>query len=186
MKPSIDNLYRQFQELFPAMAIEDSPISPQNAEVPEGAEANEAVEPKAVPQVPCRQTEHAKVGYDLDLSLEPTQVIEAAKVLDAEGFTIDMVTAVDWPDENQFELLYDFFHFHGPARVVVRTRIPRDQPVMPSLSAVYPGANWHERETAEFFGIDFTDHPNLIHLLLPEDFTGYPLRKDFNPQPDLE
>ncbi len=181
MSPPIENLQGLFAKRFPAMRTENpSPATEA------GTEANEEAGPEAVAPEPCRRMEHAKVGYDLDLTVEPHDVLEAAGILDNEGFAIDMVTAIDWPDENQFELIYDFLHFLNPARVVVRTRIPRDRPVIPSLSAVFPGANWHERETAEFFGIEFTGHPNPIHLLLPEDFQGYPLRKDFKPEPEPE
>ena len=60
-----------------------------------------------------------------------------------------------------------------------RTRVPRDRPQLPTISTVFPGANWHERETHDFFGIRFEGHPDLSPLLLPEDATYHPLRKDF-------
>jgi NADH-quinone oxidoreductase subunit C len=135
------------------------------------------------PTVSCERTDFQKLGFDFKLTIEPGQVLKAAAVIKEQGFAIDMVTAVDWPEEEQFELIYDFMHFESALRVAVHTRVPRDQPVIESLAEVYPGANWHERETAEFFGIDFRNHPNLIHLLLPEDMEGYPLRKDFKPEP---
>jgi NADH-quinone oxidoreductase subunit C len=77
------------------------------------------------------------------------------------------------------EVVYDYFHFTSPIHVVVRTRVPRDNPKLPTISTVFPGANWHERETHDFFGIEFTGHPDLSPLLLPEDATYHPLRKDF-------
>ncbi|MFJ1745775.1 NADH-quinone oxidoreductase subunit C [Streptomyces sp. NPDC088116] len=64
-------------------------------------------------------------------------------------------------------------------RLLVRTTVPHDAAVLPTAVEVYAGAGWHERETYEMFGISFTDHPNLAHLLLPEAFEGHPLRKDF-------
>lgn len=63
--------------------------------------------------------------------------------------------------------------------LLVRTRIPRDKAELPTATGVYRGANWHERETHEMFGIAFPGHPNLITLLLPDGFDGHPLRKDF-------
>jgi NADH-quinone oxidoreductase subunit C len=63
--------------------------------------------------------------------------------------------------------------------VVVRARVPREEPEVPTISGVFPGANWHERETHEFFGIKFRGHPDLSPLLLPEDAAYHPLRKDF-------
>ncbi len=63
--------------------------------------------------------------------------------------------------------------------VVLRTRVPRDAPRLPSLVEVFRGANWHERETFEMFGIVFDGHPLLVPLLLPDGFEGHPLRKEF-------
>ena len=65
---------------------------------------------------------------------------------------------------------------HG---IMLRTHVPRDLPELASLTSVWAGADWHERETFEMFGIDFVGHPNLIPLLLPDGFEGNPLRKEF-------
>ncbi|MDH6124363.1 NADH-quinone oxidoreductase subunit C [Kitasatospora sp. GP82] len=67
----------------------------------------------------------------------------------------------------------------GVRHLVVRTRIPREGAVLPTAVEVYAGAAWHERETHEMFGIDFTGHPHLVTLLLPDGFEGHPLRKEF-------
>ncbi|GAA4671945.1 hypothetical protein GCM10023347_27450 [Streptomyces chumphonensis] len=67
----------------------------------------------------------------------------------------------------------------GVRRLVLRTTVPHDAPALPSATGVYAGAGWHERETHEMFGVDFTDHPGLTPLLLPDTFEGHPLRKDF-------
>ncbi|WP_405676138.1 NADH-quinone oxidoreductase subunit C [Streptomyces sp. NBC_01511] len=64
-------------------------------------------------------------------------------------------------------------------RLLVRTTVPHEAAVLPTALGVYAGAGWHERETYEMFGISFTGHSNLVHLLLPETFEGHPLRKDF-------
>jgi len=71
---------------------------------------------------------------------------------------------------------YSVRHRH---RALLRTRVPRSQPRLVSLTGVFAGAGWHERETHEMFGIDFDGHPGLAPLLLPDGFTGHPLRKDF-------
>ena len=77
------------------------------------------------------------------------------------------------------EIIYDYFHPTSGLRAVVRARVSRDNPQVPSISGVFPGANWHEREAHDFFGIHFVWHPNLTPFLLPEDATYHPLRKDF-------
>jgi NADH-quinone oxidoreductase subunit C len=73
-------------------------------------------------------------------------------------------------------------HLADPATLVhllVRTRLPLDDLALPTATGVYRGASWHERETAEMFGVDFAGHPNLVPLLLPDGFEGQPLRKEF-------
>ncbi len=100
---------------------------------------------------------------------------------DEPGFAcdyLDFVSAVDL-GEDGFEVvthLYSITHRHN---VRVKVRLPKDGPVCPTISDLYAGANWHERETMEMFGIDFADHPLPVKLLLSEPFEGHPLRKDF-------
>jgi NADH-quinone oxidoreductase subunit C len=108
-------------------------------------------------------------------------VVAAAEILDQEGFALDAITGVDWLAQGEMEIVYDFFHPTVSLHVAVRTRVPRDEPELPTISTVFPGANWHERETHDFFGIRFLGHPNLAPFLLPEDATFHPLRKDYQP-----
>ncbi|MBD0292934.1 MAG: NADH-quinone oxidoreductase subunit C [Jiangellaceae bacterium] len=68
---------------------------------------------------------------------------------------------------------------HPVLHLLVRTAIPREAPVLPTVTGVYRGASWHERETHEMFGIGFDGHPALDPLLLPDGFDGHPLRKEF-------
>ena len=103
------------------------------------------------------------------------------RILDRAGFAIDTITGVDWIAQNEMEVVYDFFHPVSPSGSSVRARVPRAEPELPTISAVYPGANWHEREAHDFFGIRFAGHPNLTPLLLPEDADYHPLRKDYQP-----
>jgi NADH:ubiquinone oxidoreductase subunit C len=67
----------------------------------------------------------------------------------------------------------------GLRHLLIRTTVPRDKPELPTAIGVFAGAAWHERETHEMFGVGFTGHPHLVPLLLPENFEGHPLRKDF-------
>ena len=68
---------------------------------------------------------------------------------------------------------------HTSDAVILATVLDKDEPSLESLTSLYAGAAWHERETAEMFGIDFPGHPNLVKLYLPEAFEGHPLRKSF-------
>jgi NADH-quinone oxidoreductase subunit C len=129
--------------------------------------------------LPFQGVDYAARGIHAEAKVGPDQVVEAARLLDKEGFSLDTVTGVDWMAEGQMELVYDYFHPEKCLRAAVRARIPREHPLIPTISAVFPGANWHERETHDFFGIVFSGHPNLEPFLLPEDATYHPLRKDF-------
>ncbi len=127
-------------------------------------------------------TEYAKRGSHLDVQVNPDQVVRAAEILDEEGMTLEAVTGVDWLAENQFEVIYDYSYTGGKQfRVVVRARIDRGQPDLPTISSVFSGANWHERETWDLLGINFVGHPQLERFLLPDDADFYPLRKDYKP-----
>jgi NADH-quinone oxidoreductase subunit C len=140
-----------------------------------------AAAPAPLPTLPVQVASHAAKGYDFDALVAPNQIVAAAQLLDQAGFAIDTVTGVDWIAQNEMEVVYDFFHPTESLRVVVRTRVPRATPEVPTISDVFPGANWHERETHDFFGIRFTGHPNLKPFLLPEDADFHPLRKDYQP-----
>ncbi|MEU8148702.1 NADH-quinone oxidoreductase subunit C [Nonomuraea sp. NPDC052129] len=105
--------------------------------------------------------------------------IEVLTFLRDSGHTFfDWLTGVDDPPDGFFVVA----HVYDPdscERVLVRTRVPRADPRLPSAVGVYRGANWHERETYEMFGVLFDGHPYLVPLLLPDGFEGHPLRKDF-------
>jgi len=106
----------------------------------------------------------------------------AAKAAAEKGEEPPPAPPLPQPPENpldDLEVVYDFNHFHRFCRIVVRVRMPRNTPQLPTISDIFPGADWHERETHDFFGIKFIGHPNLAPLLLPEDADFHPLLKDF-------
>jgi NADH-quinone oxidoreductase subunit C len=153
--------------------------APADETAPEQEEA-QAEEPDVAPAPPGpRETDYAAKGYHLDVDLPPEKVPAAAEILLRENFFIESITGVDWIDDQQLEAVYDFNHFDELCRVVIRTRTDRDNPEIPTISHIYQGANWHERETHDFFGIKFIGHPDLSPLLLPEDADFHPLLKDF-------
>lgn len=103
--------------------------------------------------------------------------LEAAR--DRLGCTFfDWLSAVDEPGAG-FRVTAHVAALSPVRRLLLRTTVPHEAPVLPSAVDVYAGAAWHERETHEMFGVDFTGHPGLDHLLLPDGFEGHPLRKDF-------
>lgn len=81
-------------------------------------------------------------------------------------------------DKKRFSVLYQLYKFPGGLRIRVVIDVDEGQPV-PSITPIYSSANWAERETFDMFGIRFSGHPDLRRIYLPEEFIGYPLRKDF-------
>jgi NADH-quinone oxidoreductase subunit C len=90
----------------------------------------------------------------------------------------DWLSAVDELDDG-FSVVAHLRCIPRRDALLIKTRLPRDGASLPSVTGIFAGAAWHERETAEMFGIDFPGHPHLVPLLLPDGFEGHPLRKDF-------
>jgi NADH-quinone oxidoreductase subunit C len=78
-----------------------------------------------------------------------------------------------------FEVVAHLYSVRRQHHVNMKAALPRDDPRIPTLSGIWRGASWHERETWELFGVVFDGHPHLVKLLLPEAFEGFPMRKDF-------
>lgn len=145
-------------------------------------EAKEKAEEKTpTPRKPVELADYKSKGYHLDVETPVEKLIEAVELLDREMFSLESVTGVDWLADGQMEVVYDFNHHRELCRVAVRTRVARDNPEVPTISHLFGGANWHERETHDFFGIVFTGHPDLTPFLLPEDADFHPLLKDYKP-----
>ena len=90
------------------------------------------------------------------------------------------VTCVDWyPSEPRFEVIYHLLSISKKERVRLKVRLDGSNPVLESITPVWPGANYFEREVFDLFGIRFTGHPYLRRIMMPEDWNGNPLRKDY-------
>jgi NADH-quinone oxidoreductase subunit C len=126
--------------------------------------------PATVNAVDCR-----KRGYHLEVLLNAGQLREFALLMARFDFYLSFVSAVHL--EPDMEIIYQFASYYGPCRTLARLTAPPDGPV-PTISDIFQGANWHERETWEMYGIVFAGHPMLKPLLLPEDAVDLrPLRK---------
>ena len=188
IKEALSSLYNDIQETPEAPETSEAEEATEGVVVPseETAQAEEAAavaaeEPstETAPPPGPRETDYNAKGYHLDVDLPPEKIPAAAEILSNEGFFIESITGVDWIDDQQLESVYDFNHFDELCRVVLRTRTDRNNPEIPTISHIYQGANWHERETHDFFGIKYIGHPCLEPLLLPEDADFHPLLKDF-------
>ncbi|GAB2779599.1 NADH-quinone oxidoreductase subunit C [Streptomyces chlorus] len=123
----------------------------------------------------------AEESYNvLTVDVPPASWLSALEIardrLDCTYF--DWLSAVDEPGTG-FRVTAHVVALSPVRRLLLRTTVPHEAPALPSAVGVYAGAAWHERETYEMFGVDFTGHPALDHLLLPDTFEGHPLRKDF-------
>jgi len=114
--------------------------------------------------------------------LSPQRAPAAAQRL-RERHRFDLLialTAVDyWPDEPRFALVYKLYSTSANAIFGLRIPVPGTAAEVPTLEHVFPNANWHEREVYDMFGVRFTGHSDLRRILMPHDWEGHPLRKDY-------
>lgn len=132
--------------------------------------------------VDLEEVPYERRGYCFDGRVQGGRIVEVAEAFDQYGYFIEDVLCVDFV--NELELVYHFNHWEDPRRFSIRVRVEASDPEVPSISSVYPGAGWHEREIHEFFGVRFRGHPNLAFLFLHPDIEAYPLRKGHVPIPE--
>lgn len=122
--------------------------------------------------------EHASLIY---VRVVPKDLLPALTFLAKDdAFQMDYLkymTVIDW--EDHFELVYHLYSYRTNLECCVSVEIARENPIVASCHHIWPAANWHEREMYDLFGVTFSNHPNLQRLLLPVDWVGHPLRKDF-------
>ncbi len=124
---------------------------------------------------------------ELTIYIPRTDIVEACTLLKQRGFNrISAVTAVDWfPVEPRFEVIYHLHRLpvsstHGAhERLRLKCRVSGENAEIDSVTSVWAGANWYEREIFDLFGIQFRNHPDLTRIMMPDYWEGHPLRKDF-------
>ena len=121
----------------------------------------------------------------LEVALPVERLPETARVIKQElGYGMLMsVSGVDW--KTSYQLVYHIYKIDSPFPIVLKCSVPHDEnPEVPSLVPLWPGADFQEREVYDLLGIIFTGHPDLRRILLADDFPGHPLRKDWQPDPE--
>lgn len=113
--------------------------------------------------------------------VEADEYHSLAAAAQANGFEtfIDLCGVDYFRAHPRFEVVLTVLNYSAPMRLRVRTGVQGDEPIVDSVTDVYAGANFYERETYDLFGIDFTGHPDLTRILMPDDWDGHPLRKDY-------
>jgi len=117
---------------------------------------------------------------ELTLTVAPENIVEACEAAKAAGYNFfEDVTAVDWyPSEPRFQLSYSLLSHKFKERIRVVARVAEGQSIA-SVTGVWPAANFYEREVFDLFGINFTGHPRLTRIMMPDNWEGHPLRKDY-------
>jgi NADH-quinone oxidoreductase subunit C len=119
---------------------------------------------------------------ELTLYVDPARIVEVSRFLkDEAGFLrLSGITAVDWyPADPRFEIVYHLHSTDRKLRLRLKCKLAEAQAEIDSLTLVWRGANWFEREIFDMFGVIFRNHPDLTRILMPDDWEGYPLRKDY-------
>jgi NADH-quinone oxidoreductase subunit C len=118
---------------------------------------------------------------ELTLTIAPELIQGAAEAVKAAGYNaFEDATAVDWfPSTPRFQVSYHIVSHAHKERIRLRVILPAEDPAVETVSTVWPGANFYEREVFDLFGIRFEGHPNLRRIMMPDDWKGHPLRKDY-------
>lgn len=114
--------------------------------------------------------------------IEVNEYHDHIKSLLEEGYEMMMdLTAVDWfrKKEPRFEVVINLLSLSKNLRKTIKVKVPDENLTIPSITDIYPGANFYEREVFDMFGIVFENHPELTRILMPDDWIGHPLRKDY-------
>jgi NADH-quinone oxidoreductase subunit C len=118
---------------------------------------------------------------ELTLTIAPEEIRAAAQTVQAAGYNFfEDLTAVDWfPASPRFQLSYHILSHGYKERIRLRVLVDEADPAVESITTVWPSANYYEREVFDLFGIRFEGHPNLRRIMMPDDWKGHPLRKDY-------
>ncbi len=136
------------------------------------------------PAVSAFQTLATDAKFDrneLTVTVAAENIVAAAGAAKAAGYNfLEDVTAVDWyPSEPRFQITYHILSHSLKQRLRLAVRLMGDAPKLDSITPVWPSANFYEREVFDLFGVHFNGHPNMVRIMMPEDWQGHPLRKDY-------
>lgn len=141
-------------------------------------------------QFPAKVSAFKADVFEPYFQVEPQSVVEVCRYLrDEPGLEFEVLsdlTAVDFPKENKIQLVYHLFSYSERHQIVLKIDLPREKPVIATVENVWKAANWFEREIFDLFGVDIEGHSDLRRILLPEDWIGHPLRKDYVEQEEYD
>jgi NADH-quinone oxidoreductase subunit C len=124
------------------------------------------------------------------LKVDRTAIVDVCRFLrddaDLKFEVLSDLTALDWPKEEIIQVVYHLYAYTRRQQIVLKVDLPRDNPSVATVEGVWKVANWFEREVYDLFGVIFEGHSDLRRIMLPEDWVGYPLRKDYVEQEEYD
>ncbi|MES2393276.1 MAG: NADH-quinone oxidoreductase subunit C [Acidobacteriota bacterium] len=118
---------------------------------------------------------------ELTLTVAPENIVAACRAAQSAGYNFfEDLTAVDWfPTEPRFQLSYSLLSHSLKQRIRLVARVTGEDPTISSITSVWPSSNFYEREVFDLFGVRFAGHPRLTRIMMPDNWEGHPLRKDY-------
>ncbi|MDQ7842447.1 MAG: NADH-quinone oxidoreductase subunit C [Armatimonadota bacterium] len=174
-------------ELFPRPGAAEhhgepaGPAPPAPSAGPEGGASPGGAPARPAPRRPAHEAPPAFLTPGVFVPRE--RLLEVCRALAGDpefGLSyLSFVSAIDRPAAGQLEVLYHLYSHRTKEELALKVRVDRAHPVVPSVTSIWDGANWHEREAYDLFGIVFEGHPNLRRIMMTDDWVGHPLRKDY-------
>jgi NADH-quinone oxidoreductase subunit C len=134
-------------------------------------------------------------GFQSDV-LEPYLQVDAQAIVEACRFLRDEpelqfeilsdLTGLDLPKDDKIQVVYHLYSYSQRHQIVLKVDLPREGPQVATMEGIWKAANWFEREVFDLFGVVFDGHSDLRRIMLPEDWVGYPLRKDYVEQEEYD
>jgi NADH-quinone oxidoreductase subunit C len=145
---------------------------------------NELIEQKLKEHFPASIEATVEFRGDLTVQVAKNDIVKVGEFLKTDAdlafdMVIDLLGVDMYRPDGRFEVVYNLYSTKNKKYLRLKVRVDEDDCVVPTVSGVWSGANWHERETYDMMGIKFSGHPDLRRMYMPEEFEYHPLRKDF-------
>jgi NADH-quinone oxidoreductase subunit C len=128
--------------------------------------------------------------FDPWLNVEPQSIVEVCRFLkddpELNFEVLSDLTGLDLPKENKLQVVYHLYSYSKRHQIVLKADLPREAPRVSTVEEIWKAANWFEREVFDLFGVAFDGHSDLRRIMLPEDWVGHPLRKDYVEQEEYD
>ncbi len=168
-------------ELFPRPEEHHEEPPPPAPATPAPSGEGAPAAPRPAPRRPAHEAAPSFLTPGVFVPRE--RLLDVARMLATDAafglHYLSFVSAIDRPEAGELEVLYHLYSFDTKDDLALKVRVPRDTATVPSVTTIWDGANWHEREAYDLFGIVFEGHPNLRRIMMTDDWIGHPLRKDY-------